>query len=90
MSNRFTKDDLIGIIRKGIDAEGNKRELFWPKVAELRLLGLRLPIYSQLPQFTRDKDRALNERIQSHYGNVEIVGKKVYLSRTTNSLEKLV
>lgn len=90
MINRLPKDDLIGRIRKGIDAEGNKRDLFWPKVAELRVLGLRLPIYSQLPRFTRNKDKSLNERIQSYYGNVEIVGKKVYLSRTTDSLENLV
>ena len=43
MLNRLPKDDLIGRIRKGIDDEGNKRDLFWPKVSELRVLGLRLP-----------------------------------------------
>jgi len=90
MPNRFKKDDLIGRIRKGIDAEGKKRELFWPKVAELRILGLRLPIYSQLPRFTRDKGNSINERIKSYYGAVEIVGKKVYSLRNTDSLEELM
>tara|TARA_Y100000296_G_scaffold86583_1_gene126812 strand:- start:2166 stop:2495 length:330 start_codon:yes stop_codon:yes gene_type:complete len=90
MSNRFTKDDLIGRIRKGVDAEGKKRDLFWPKIGELRILGLRLPIYSQLAKFRRNKNKSLNERIQNYYGAVEIVGKKVYLSRTTDSLEELM
>jgi hypothetical protein len=97
MLNRLPKDDLIGIIRKGIDDEGNKRDLFWPKVTELRILGLRLPIYAQLPKFTRNKDNpdstgkvSLNERIKTYYGNVKTVGTKVYLSRTIDSLEELM
>ena len=90
MLNKFTKDDLIGRIRKGIDNEGKTRELFWPKVSELRILGLRFPIYSQLPQFTRDKGNSINERIKSHYGAVEIIGNKVYSLRSTFSLEELM
>jgi hypothetical protein len=83
-------DELIGKIAKGIDADGNERDLFWPKVEEIKVLGFRIPLYASEPRFTRNKRTTLYDRIRKFYGFERIIVKKnkVYGIKRVTSKEE--
>ena len=90
MLGRRSLDDLIGRIAKGIDNDGNERDLFWPKVGERKVLGMRFPKYALTPRFRRNDISDLQSRITRFHGLAGIYVKKgkVYGIRRKISKEK--
>ena len=74
---RRSLEDLIG--KKGTTtSEGIKQEVLFPKAGIYKILGIKIPVYSPLPKFTRLNRGSIDSRIENYYGKVDIIKNKVY------------
>lgn len=72
-------DDLIGKKRTIKLEDGSSQEVMFPYTRRnLNLFGIKFPIYSPIPKFTRSDRGSINRRIENYYGKVDIVKNKVY------------
>lgn len=70
-------DDLIGK-KETINLDGESIEVMFPKEGTYKILGKQFVIYSLFPKFTRPNRGAIDDRINRYYGEVDIIGDKVY------------
>jgi len=71
-------DDLIGK-KKTIKLDGKPQEVMFPYTRRnVKLFGIKFPIYSPIPKFTRTDRGLIDRRIENYYGKVDIVKNKVY------------
>jgi len=71
-------DDLIGK-KKTIKIDGKPRDVMFPYARKnISIFGIKLPLYSPIPKFTRSNRGSIDSRIENYYGKVDIVKNKIY------------